>query len=92
MEQPTLRKIDNVEGTGDFWVVIFQGRIAYTTKLLRCSHCRKFSDYLIYENNTDSEQSAAGLFCTKKECVDWATEWRKNKKAEMLGVMILKDI
>ncbi|OGM05340.1 hypothetical protein A2715_05705 [Candidatus Woesebacteria bacterium RIFCSPHIGHO2_01_FULL_39_32] len=92
MEAPKLRQIDNVDGSGVFWVVIFQGRISYTTKILRCGHCHKISDYLIYENNSNNKQSKGVLLCTKKECVDWGSDWRKDKKAEMLGVKFLNDI
>ncbi|KKQ42251.1 MAG: hypothetical protein US60_C0021G0021 [Microgenomates group bacterium GW2011_GWC1_37_8] len=86
------KKINNVDGSGTFWVVIFQGRVAYTTKILRCGHCRKISDYLIYENAPDIKQSKGVLLCTKKECVDWGTDWRKDKRAEMLGIKFLNDI
>ena len=93
MEEPTLRKINNVDGSGTFWVVIFQGRISYTTKVLRCANCRKVSDYLIYENSPNNNIESKGvLVCTKKECVDWGSEWRENKNAEMLGIKFLNDI
>ncbi len=92
MEEPKLRQINNVDGSGTFWVVVYQGRISYTTQVLRCGNCHRIADYLTYENSIDDKECKGVLVCTKRECVDWGSDWRKDKKAEMLGVKFLNDI
>lgn len=71
--EPEVRLINTIKDVVPFYVVGFNGAIAYTQESQKCKYCRKNNDYLMLVENKDSSI----LHCTKPLCLMKADEWKK---------------